>query len=184
VCACAQAAARRTITLRVRRLSNLRHPPSTERSREVVQRYTHETCQQQLRVASARGPGVHQTARTGCQSAVWRRLYGIEMIAANRLGRRPHARWPPPAPYPPTIENRTLLRVAPQLPARSIVTRWETPPRELPRHGPARLCADPTAGVYEMTSSTQPRRCASARSFSSCFASSQNVSRLNLKTVA
>src|SRR6267378_1784681 len=24
--------------------------------------------------------------------------------------------------------------------------------RELPRHGPARLCADPTAGVYEMTS--------------------------------
>src|SRR6266567_1433388 len=33
-------------------------------------------------------------------------------------GPRPHARWPPAAPYQPTMENRTLLRVAPRLPAR------------------------------------------------------------------
>ena len=54
------------------------------------------------------------------------------------------------APYPPTMENRTLLRVAPQLPARR--HPMGTPPRELPRHGPARPCAVPAAGVYEMTS--------------------------------
>ena len=82
------------------------------------------------------------------------RTYGIEMIAANRRGRartqdgrplrRIRRRW--------KIER--FLRVAPQLPARR--HPMGTPPRELARHGPACLCADPTAGV-EMTSSSQAR---------------------------
>ena len=42
----------------------------------------------------------------------------------------------------------TPLRVGPQLPARR--DPMGTPLRELSRHGPARLCADPTADVYEL----------------------------------
>src|SRR6266571_9201970 len=78
------------------------------------------------------------------------RTYGIEMIAANRRGR---AR---------TQDGRPLRRIRRRWKierffawlhnSRRVVTRWERPPRELPRHGPARLCADPAAGVYEMTS--------------------------------
>ena len=73
--------------------------------------------------------------------ATLRARYGIEMIAAHRRGRRRDARWSAASSRQAPLENRTALRLAPQLPPSRDPLGISC--RELSRPSPTRLCADP-----------------------------------------
>ena len=79
--------------------------------------------------------------------------YGIEMIAANRRGRARTPTRPSSAMGSPSLEGRTLLCLAPQLPTRRHALG--APRRQLSRDGPACLRAHPAPRSCEIATPLQ-----------------------------